>query len=68
MTFSRKAESFGLALLISSAIVPPHAAIAQTAGSLDLFPDGTLNGWTTAGGASVTNATVTLNLGGSLSR
>jgi fibronectin-binding autotransporter adhesin len=65
MTFPRKAESFGLALLISSAIVPPHAAIAQTAGSLDLFPDGTLNGWTTAGGASVTNATVTLNLGGS---
>ena len=63
MTFSRKAESFGLALLFSSAIIPPHAAIAQTAGSLDLFADGTLNGWTTAGGASVTATTVTLNLG-----
>lgn len=63
MTFSRKAESFGLALLFSSAIIPPHAAIAQTAGSLDLFADGTLNGWTTAGGASVTGTTVTLNLG-----
>ena len=63
MTFSRKVESFGLALLFSSALIPPHAANAQNVGSLDLFADGTLNGWTTAGGASVTDTTVTLNLG-----